>query len=260
MTPIIEDDYLFPIWVSLGYSLYGFSEPLYFTDGMTIFPDGHIEHEDMLEDMLEQFRDDNDDGDDENETNNYFDRDDLDLSDDFSEFGVSRTVLEFNEDVNDEHLIEVTNNINFALIAYLDELPERHIHESTLVDAAIAAGSFSAKRSFDFAENVFDNNGTDENEILDALFSDFNEASNITLRALGYSDSAESMMSSIRSAKSYMDTYPDASPYEKVRMLKLATGLQKEDLAKTAIRLDVGKLTYKDLPKASLLSHLAHSL
>ena len=260
MKKLIEDDYLFPVFVSIGYDVYGFSEPLYWTDGMTINPDGTIDHEDMLEDMLEEFRkdDDDEDDDDEKEDNDYFDRDGLDLSDDFSEFGVSRTFMEFSENVNDEYLVEVTNNINFALVAYLDELPEEHIHEATLIEAAISAGNFSAKRSFDFAENVFNIDGTDENEIYDALFSDFNEATHITLRALGYSDSAESLRSSIRSAKKYMDSYPDASPYEKIQMLKLATGLKKDDLAKTAIRLDIGTVTYSDLPKASLLSHLSH--
>jgi hypothetical protein len=250
---VIEDENWFPVFVASGFDVYGLTEPLYLLDGMTMYPDGRIEHEDDLEDMLNEVR-----GKkklmERDAQNNYFD-DNEDL--DFSESRVASAFQSFNEHIGGRALLEVTNNINFALIQYLGELPPEHIDQSTLIDAAINAGNFSSKQcSQDFSERVRGEK-LDDSEIYETLFQDYGLASSITHRALGYSHNRESLLNSIKAAKQYITDFSEASPYEQVHVTKLATNLQKEDLAKTVIRLTIGEVGYQELPRAAMLSHLA---
>lgn len=258
MKTIVENENLFPVFVSLGYDIYGLSEPLYWTDGLTINPDGTVDYEEDLEDMLKEFRDDGTDDDAPSKRRDYLDEnEDLDLSD-FSEAGVSKHIMSFSESAQSSpHLSSITNNINFALISYLDEMPKSQINENVLITAAINAGHFSSMQTDpSFSEDLISDLPNDR-EIYSSLFSDFNQSRNITLRALGYQETRESLQEGIRAAKMYVDAYPDATPPEIVHMTRLATGLQKEDLAKTAIRIKIGKVNYRELPEASMLSHLS---
>lgn len=253
---IIDDEDLFPIFVSLGYDVYGYSNPLYFTDGITIYPDGRLETDDDLEDALAEYRTKKD-----QKSPDYDFIDDMeDLN--FQEtraYGVGRELVNFSE-VSEDNYVNVVNDINFALIAALDSRPPEHIHEATLFNAAIDAGMFSAKRAKDnnysFSEEVQADLPEDQ-EVLEVLFSEYGLSTDVTLRALGYADSKDTLSKSLRSAKSYIDNNPDATPAEMVRVIKLATGLQKQDLAKASVRLSIGTVDYKDLPRAALLSHLS---
>ena len=249
---IIEDEDLFPIFVASGFDVYGLSEPLYFTDGIWMYPNGRLETEDDLEDLLGEYYE-------KNKGKVDFDYIDQDEELNFSEANVGKTYLEFSEidGIDNDDLISITNNINFALIAYLDELPKEHIHEVTLLNAAISAGHFAANHAenLDFKEKVERSLSSDK-YIYDHLFSEYKQAEQVTLRALGYLDSRDSLQESIRAANNYIKKY-NPTPQETVKVIKLATGLEKDDLAKTAIRLKIGKMDYRKLPEASMLSHYA---
>lgn len=259
---IINDEDLFPIWVSIGFDVYGYSQPLYWTDGITIFPDGHLETDDDLEDMLEEYASQKEEEEEEEDYDFIDDDDDLDFAE-FSEANVGKefSFLNFSEK---NMMTKVVNDINFALVSNLDTISPEHIHEVTLFNAAVSAGHFSALRMKDrdtnFSEGYFVGCAP-EQDILDVLIQDFGEAKNLTFRALGYKETEGSLRQSLRVAKQYIDNFSETSlPNEIVRAVHIATGLKKEDLAKTVIRLSLGHVNYQNLTKASMLSHLAFSI
>ena len=262
---IVEDEDLFPVFVSIGYDVYGLSEPLYWTDGMTIHPDGTIDHEDDLEDMLNELRRskktegrssgnagyrDDDEG---TMGGDFFDRDE-DL--DFSESIVGKKVLEFCEE--NRLAMDLVNFINLGLVGLLDTIDPESVTESTLIDAAIDTGRFAAKqveKSYNFSEDVTDS--VTDIELFDSIVADYPEAMvPLTKNTLGLSLSRGELKSSLASSYSFIKTYETSLP-DTVKAIKSMTGLHGEDLARASIRLKCGKIMYNTLPEAAVLSALS---
>lgn len=256
---IVEDEDLFPVFVSLGYDVFGLSEPLYWTDGLTINPNGTIDYEPDLEDMLNEVKSNagREGNSDQSSANglDYLDRDD-DL--DFGESKVAEYIQSFSE--NNEYTVSVSNFVNYALIGLLDTLDPDHVNESTLINAAIDAGRFAHKQlkrtDFNFSET--DEYITEDNslEVLDSLMSDAGLHHNATLVALGRQLSRPELKEGLTKAKDLIDAYELNAP-DTVKMVNYATGLTGEDLARSAIRLKCGKIRYNTLPEAAIISNLA---
>lgn len=266
---IVEDEDLFPVFVSLGYDVYGLSEPLYWTDNMTINPDGSIEHEDDLEDMINEVRNERTKGlstkqnlqNDEFGGNSSSNSDYLDSDEDidFSETVVGTSIHEFCE--SSQISRDYTNYINFALVGVLDTFDPNNVSESALIDAAIDAGRFASKQvsksGFNFSE---DNTNTVVNtELYDILVGEFDAATELTLRALSYTPSREELKDSIGKAYEFVNSQYEPSLPDVVKSIHAITGLTSDDLARTAIRLKCGKIQYNSLPTAAILSSLAFS-
>ena len=255
---IVEDEDLFPIFVSLGYDVFGLSEPLYWTEGLTINPNGTIDYEEDLEDMLNEIK--GSDSARESTDNQGLDqRDFLDRNDDidFSESEVAKYVQSFSE--NTEYTLSVTNSVNFALISLLDTIDPDHVNERTLINAAIDAGRFANKQlkrsSLDFNESEYISDD-DSYEILDSLIEDYGLHHNATFVALGRELPRGMLKEGLMRSKQLIDTYELNAP-DTVKTINYATGLTGEDLARSAIRLKCGKILYNSLPEAAIISNLA---
>ena len=263
---IVEDEDLFPVFVSIGYDVYGLSEPLYWTDGMTIFPDGRIEHEDDLEDMLNELRrsksaerrssESSGYGNDDEGTMGRGDFIDSDEDLDFSESIVGEKVLEFCEE--NRLALDLVNFINLGLVGLLDTIDPEIVKESTLIDAAIDTGRFAAKqieKSYDFSEDVTDS--VTDMELFDAVVAEYPQSMTaLTKQVLGIPLERKELKEGLGSAYSFINTYNPSLP-DTVKTIRSMTGLRGEDLARASIRLKCGKIMYNTLPEAAVLSALS---
>ena len=263
---IVEDEDLFPVFVSIGYDVYGLSEPLYWTDNMTIFPDGRIEHEDDLEDMINELRTEKRNssqrrtsgmGEDESSSDTRK-GDFIDENEelDFSESVVGEKVLQFCEKTRLS--MDLVNFINLGLVGLLDTIDPSIVKESTLIDAAIDTGRFAAKqieKSYDFSEDVTDS--VTDTELFDVIVAEYPESMTaMTKQVLGISLERKELKEGLGSAYSFIQNYNPSLP-DTVKTIRSMTGLRGEDLARASIRLKCGKIMYNTLPEAAVLSALS---
>lgn len=245
----VTDSELFPIFVASGYDIYGLTEPLYFTDGIYINPDGSLEFEDDAEDVVKA-------------NHEYEERKNGEealesVSDEelFSENKTARVLIQNFSEVSKLDALKISNDINLALINLLDTIPQEHLTEKDLLESAIDAGFFAAKRnSSDFAEKA-NQSLPSESEVLTLLCENTDFAESLVLQSLGY-DTEEPLKTSILGVKELFNSYPPQSFSETINVVSVATGLQKRDLAYSSIRLSLGTINYENLVQASMIGYL----
>lgn len=247
----ISESELFPAYVSSGFDLTYFDEPLYLCDGIWMLPSGSLDIDDDAEDV-------------ERSNSKYLqrksDEEELEnVSDEelFSENKTGRTLLmEFGE-TSRLDLVQVSNSINLALVNLLDTLPSNHITEENLLSAAIDSGSFASKNvQMDFSETQ--SHLPSETEIFSLMVSDYNFAETMTLNALGY-NTTDTLKQALISVRGLINNSPSPMSFsEVVHTVNVATGLQKRDLAKASIRLTLGEVDYDNLADAAVLSYLSY--
>lgn len=249
---ITESEDFFPLFVASGYDVSGLDNPLYLAEGIWMNPDGSLDVENDLDDMLEKYRERP-----VRETGkNLHDLDTPEydrLAADFQETVIGSRLNDYYKDTPLEKLVAIANDLNLALVNLLDTIPSETISENVLLDAAVDAGKFAASKvSRDFAEGE-DILQVRPYEVMEKIINYQGETA-LTLRMLGYSD-RDILRDNILLAHSIFNNEADTLSFkEKIQIVEMATGLNKADLAKTAIRINLGKVNYQNLGEATIYS------